>query len=228
VTDITERLAQIVERVARAATRSGRDPSDVTIVAVSKGQPAAAIAAAHAAGVRHFGENYVQEAVPKMDRVAELPITWHFIGKLQANKTRLVAERFAWVHTVDRARIAERLNEQRPPHAEPLNVLIQVNQGNQGAEPHRGGAAPNEVAALAKIIAALPRLHLRGLMTLPPQHDSPKRWFAELATLSARLRADGIALDALSMGMSADFEAAIAAGATFVRIGTAIFGSRGA
>ena len=160
-----------------------------------------------------------------MDRLAGLPITWHFMGKLQANKTRLVAERFAWVHTVDRTRIAERLNEQRPPHAEPLNVLIQVNQS---AEPHRGGAAPNEVAALAKGIAALPHLRLRGLMTLPPQHDSPKRWFAELAALSARLRADGIVLDALSMGMSADFEAAIAAGASFVRIGTAIFGSRGA
>jgi pyridoxal phosphate enzyme (YggS family) len=225
VTDITERLAQIVERVARATTCAGRDRTSVTIVAVSKGQPAEAIAAAHAAGVLNFGENYVQEAVPKMDRLADLPITWHFIGKLQTNKTRLVAERFAWVHTVDRARIAERLNEQRPAHAAPLNVLIQVNQG---AEQHRGGAAPDEVAALAKVIAALPRLRLRGLMTLPPQHDSPERWFAELATLRARLRSDGIELDALSMGMSADFEAAIAAGATLVRIGTAIFGSRGA
>lgn len=224
MTDITERLAQIVERVARAATRSGRDPSDVTIVAVSKGQPAAAIAAAHAAGVRHFGENYVQEAVPKMDLVAELPITWHFIGKLQANKTRLVAERFAWVHTVDRARIAERLNEQRPPHAEPLNVLIQVNQGG---EAQKGGAPPAKVAELARAVAGLPRLKLRGLMTLPPQSGSPTEWFAELEELRARLVRDGIALDTLSMGMSADYEQAIAAGATLVRIGTAIFGRRG-
>jgi pyridoxal phosphate enzyme (YggS family) len=223
VTDITERLAQIVERVAGAATRSGRVATDVTIVAVSKGQPAAAIAAAYASGVRHCGESYVQEAVPKMDLLADLPIIWHFIGKLQANKTRLVAERFAWVHTVDRARVAERLSEQRPPHAAPLNVLIQVNQG---AEPHRGGAAPGDVAALASAIVALPRLRLRGLMTLPPRHDTPDRWFAELASLSGRLRAEGIELDTLSMGMSADFEAAIEAGASMIRIGTAIFGSR--
>ena len=223
MTEITERLAEIVERVAAAATRAGRDANDVTIVAVSKAQPAAAIAAAHAAGVRHFGESYVQEADAKMDLLTELPINWHFIGKLQANKTRLVAERFGWVHTVDRARIAERLNEQRPPHAPPLNVLIQVNQGGDA---HRGGAAPEEVAALASVIVALPRLHLRGLMTVPPQHGAPGRWFAELADLNARLRTAGIDLDALSMGMSADFEAAIAAGATLIRIGTAIFGDR--
>jgi hypothetical protein len=158
-----------------------------------------------------------------MDLLADLPIIWHFIGKLQANKTRLVAERFAWVHTVDRARVAERLSEQRPPHAAPLNVLIQVNQG---AEPHRGGAAPGDVAALASAIVALPHLRLRGLMTLPPRHDTPDRWFAELASLSGRLRAEGIELDTLSMGMSADFEAAIEAGASMIRIGTAIFGSR--
>jgi pyridoxal phosphate enzyme (YggS family) len=216
-------LAQIVERVDRAATRAGRNATDVTIVAVSKGQPAATIAAACAAGVRHCGENYVQEAVPKMDLLAAQPIVWHFIGKIQANKTRLVAERFAWVHTVDRARIAERLNEQRPQHAAPLNVLIQVNQGT---EAHRGGAAPHEVAALASAIVALPRLRLRGLMTLPPRRDTPEHWFAELKSLSARLRAAGIELDTLSMGMSADFEAAIAAGATMIRIGTAIFGGR--
>jgi pyridoxal phosphate enzyme (YggS family) len=223
VTDITERLAEIVERVARAATRAGRDANDVTIVAVSKEQSAAAIAAAYAAGVRHFGENYLQEAVPKMQLLEELPICWHFIGQLQANKTRLVAEHFAWVHTVDRARIAERLNEQRPQHAAPLNVLIQVNQGGDA---HRGGAAPDEVAALASVIVALPRLRLRGLMTVPPQHGAPERWFAELADLNARLRATGIELDELSMGMSADFEAAIAAGATMIRVGTAIFGNR--
>jgi pyridoxal phosphate enzyme (YggS family) len=225
VTEITERLAEIVERVARAATRADRDANDVAIVAVSKAQPAAAIAAAYAAGVRHFGENYVQEAVTKMALLTELSIAWHFIGQLQANKTRLVAERFAWVHTVDRARIAQRLNEQRPPHASPLNVLIQVDQGGDA---HRGGAAPDEVAALARVIVALPRLRLRGLMTVPPQHGAPERWFAELEDLRARMRAEGIELDALSMGMSADFEAAIAAGASLIRIGTAIFGDRAA
>lgn len=223
MTEITERLAEIVERVARATARADRDANDVTIVAVSKGQSTAAIAAAYAAGVRHFGENYLQEAVPKMQLLEELPICWHFIGQMQANKTRLVAERFGWVHTVDRARIAERLNEQRPQHAAPLNVLIQVNQGGDA---HRGGAAPDDVAALASVIVALPRLRLRGLMTVPPQNGAPERWFAELADLNARLRAAGIALDALSMGMSADFEAAIAAGATLIRVGTAIFGSR--
>jgi len=223
VTEITDHFANIVERVARATVRSQRPETSVTIVAVSKEQSAAAIAAAYAAGVRHFGENYLQEAVPKMQLLEELPICWHFIGQLQANKTRLVAEHFAWVHTVDRARIAERLNEQRPQHAAPLNVLIQVNQGGDA---HRGGAAPDEVAALARVIVALPRLRLRGLMTVPPQHGAPERWFAELADLRARLRAAGIALDALSMGMSADFEVAIAAGASLIRVGTAIFGTR--
>jgi hypothetical protein len=197
----------------------------VTIVAVSKQQPATAIVDAHRAGLTHFGESYVQEALPKMEATANLPLTWHFIGKLQANKTRQVAERFDWVHTVDRLRIAERLNEQRPAFAAPLNVLIQVNQGG---EAQRSGAAVADVAALARAIMNLPRLRLRGLMTLPPQSDTPAHWFAELAALHARLRNDGIPLDSLSMGMSADFAEAIAAGATLVRIGTAIFGRRGA
>ena len=223
MTEITDHLAQIVERVARAAQRSGRSADDVTIIAVSKGHTAAAIAAAHSAGVRHFGESYVQEALPKMTELEQLPITWHFVGKLQTNKTRQVAEHFDWVHTVDRDRIAERLNEQRPPFASPLNVLIQVNQGD---EAQKSGAAPPEVAALARTVLALPRLALRGLMTLPPQSGDPARWFRELAALRTRLVGDGIALDTLSMGMSADFEAAIAAGANFVRIGTAIFGPR--
>jgi pyridoxal phosphate enzyme (YggS family) len=143
--------------------------------------------------------------------------------RLQANKTRQIAERFDWVHTVDRLRIAERLNEQRPAFAAPLNVLIQVNQGG---EAQKGGAAPADVAELARAIAELPRLKLRGLMTLPPQAGAPADWFAELAALRARLESDGIVLDTLSMGMSADFTEAIAAGATLVRIGTAIFGER--
>ena len=167
----------------------------------------------------------MQEALPKIATLTLLPINWHFVGKLQANKTRQVAEAFDWVHTVDRLKIAERLSEQRSPFAAPLNVLIQVNQGD---EAQKAGARPEDVAGLARGIAALPRLKLRGLMTLPPQSGTPARWFSELAALRAALGSDGIALDSLSMGMSADFEEAIAAGATHVRIGTAIFGSRGA
>jgi pyridoxal phosphate enzyme (YggS family) len=225
VTEITEYLADIVERVARATQRAARAKSSVTIVAVSKQQSAAAIAAAHRAGLDHFGESYVQEALPKIDELADLNLVWHFVGKLQANKTRQIAERFAWVHTVDRLRIAERLNEQRSAFAAPLNVLIQVNQGH---EAQKGGVPPTNVAELARAIMLLPKLKLRGLMTLPPQHGERAQWFAELAALRARLADEGIALDTLSMGMSADFEEAIAAGATLVRIGTAIFGSRAA
>ena len=223
MTQITDHLAQIFERVAHAAERSGRSPNSVTIVAVSKQQPAPAIAAAHEAGIRDFGESYVQEALPKITALDTAPITWHFVGKLQANKTRQIAEAFDWAHTVDRLKIAERLSEQRSPFAKPLNVLIQVNQGGQ---PQRSGARPEDVAGLARAIAVLPRLALRGLMTLPPQSGTPGRWFVELAELRARLASEGIALDSLSMGMSGDFEEAIAAGATHVRIGTAIFGSR--
>ena len=223
MTDITDHLADIVERVARAAQHSGRSATSVTIVAISKQQPSSAIVAAHRAGITHFGESYVQEALPKMDSLAELPITWHFVGKLQSNKTRQVAERFEWVHTVDRLRIAERLSEQRPASAEPLNVLLQVNQGD---EAQKSGVAVTEVAALARAVSKLPRLKLRGLMTLPPQRGAPADWFAELAALRTRLARDGIALDTLSMGMSADFETAISAGATLIRIGTAIFGKR--
>jgi PLP dependent protein len=225
VTEITDHLAEIVERVARATERAGRSASSVTIVAVSKQQTATQIMAAHRAGLTHFGESYVQEALPKMEALASLAVAWHFVGKLQANKTRQVAERFDWVHTVDRLRIAERLNEQRPAFAAPLNVLIQVNQGG---ETHKGGAAAADVAELARAIRQLPRLELRGLMTLPPQSATPAHWFAELAALRARLAGEGIPLDTLSMGMSADFAEAIAAGATLVRIGTAIFGSRAA
>lgn len=198
----------------------------MNIVAISKQQPAAAIAAAYRAGLRHFGESYVQEALPKMAELAELDITWHFVGRLQANKTRAVAEHFAWVHTVDRLRIAERLNEQRPVFAAPLNVLIQINQGG---EEQKAGASEADVTELARAILSLPRLRLRGLMTLPPQGGtSASAWFASLAALRTRLVANGVPLDTLSMGMSADFEEAIAAGADFVRIGTAIFGARGA
>ena len=223
MTEITDHLAQIVERVARATQHSGRSATSVTIVAVSKQQPATAIMTAYRAGLTHFGESYVQEALPKMAALANSRITWHFVGTLQANKTRLVAAAFDWVHTVDRQRIAERLNEQRPAYATPLNVLIQVNQGE---EIEKSGALVADVAELGRAIMQLPRLKLRGLMTLPPQRGVPAHWFAELAALRARLESEGIPLDTLSMGMSADFEQAIGAGATLVRIGTAIFGSR--
>ena len=224
MTEITDHLAQIIERVARATERAGRSPKSVTIVAIGKQQPATSIATARRAGLENFGESYVQEALPKMAALADLALTWHFVGKLQANKTRQVAEAFDWVHTVDRLRVAERLSEHRSPFAKPLNVLIQVNQGG---EPQKSGARPEDVAALADAIAALPHLKLRGLMTLPPQSGTPARWFSELAALRDTLEARGNVLDSLSMGMSADFEEAIAAGATLVRIGTAIFGSRG-
>lgn len=220
MTDITDHLAKIVERVARASERA-HSPKNVTIVAVSKAQPAHAIASAFHAGQRHFGESYVQEAAQKMAELAALPITWHFIGRIQANKTRAVAERFHWVHTVDRAEIAARLNAQRPEHAPPLNVLIQVNQAR---EPQKAGVEPSGVTALARSILSLPRLELRGLMTVPPAGET--HWFTELAELAAQLGREGIELDTLSMGMSMDFEAAIAAGSNCVRIGTAIFGER--
>ncbi len=223
MTEITDHLADIIERVARAAERAGRSPSSVTLVAIGKQQPSTSIVAAQRAGLRHFGESYVQEALPKIAELAHSDLTWHFVGKLQANKTRDVAQAFDWVHTVDRLKIAERLSEQRSPLAAPLNVLIQVNQGG---EVQKGGARPEDVAELARAVAALPRLKLRGLMTLPPQGDNPKRRFAELAALRAELESQGIELDSLSMGMSGDFEEAVAAGATHVRIGTAIFGAR--
>lgn len=223
MTEITDHLAETIERVARAAEHAGRSRGSVTIIAISKQQSVSAITTAHRAGLTDFGESYVQEALTKMSALSRLAATWHFVGKLQANKTRAVAAAFDWVHTVDRLRIAERLNAQRRPFAAPLNVLIQVNQGR---EPQKAGVPPEEVAELARAIGTLPRLELRGLMTLPPQSGAPKHWFAELAALQARLVSEGIALDSLSMGMSADFEDAIAAGATHVRIGTALFGGR--
>jgi PLP dependent protein len=224
VTEITEHLANIVERVARATQRAHRPIGSVTIIAISKQQSAESVAAVHRAGLHDFGESYVQEALSKMAALGELDIRWHFVGKLQANKTRAVAEHFDWVHTVDRLRIAERLNDQRPHFAAPLNVLIQINQAG---EEQKGGVPEGEAATLARAILALPRLKLRGLMTLPPQGgDDARAWFAALAALRGRLVAQGIPLDTLSMGMSADFEDAIAAGSNFVRIGTAIFGAR--
>jgi pyridoxal phosphate enzyme (YggS family) len=217
-------LADLVERVARAAELSHRSAASITIVAVSKQQSTEKIAEAFHAGQLHFGESYAQEAIEKMDALRSLDIAWHFIGSVQTNKTRPIAERFHWVHTVDRAKVAKRLNDQRPYFAPPLNVLIQVNLAG---ETQKGGVGEHDVAALAREIEALPRLKLRGLMTIPPHGSDGTRWFSQLADLHRGLRADGFDIDTLSMGMSADFEEAIAAGATCVRVGTAIFGARG-
>lgn len=197
------------------------------IVAVSKQQSIERVAAAHRAGQIHFGESYVQEALPKMDALRDLPIVWHYIGPVQGNKTRPIAERFQWVHSVDRARVAERLSAQRPYHAPPLNVLVQVNLA---AEPQKSGARSDEVAGLAALIRTLPRLALRGLMGIPPanaSHEETTRYFEGLCALKLELARAGMVTDTLSMGMSGDFETAIAAGSTCVRIGTAIFGPRG-
>ena len=206
--------------------RYGRDADSVRLIAVSKTQPAAAIRTLAQLGQQDFGENYVQEALPKLADLGDLPLTWHFIGQLQTNKTRAVAEHFHWVHTLDRERIAVRLSEQRTPHAPPLNVCIQVRLAD---EPGKGGISKTELAPLARRVLELPRLQLRGLMCIPPPREgfeAQRQLFVELADCVRELREQGMPLDTLSMGMSADLEAAVAAGATCVRIGTAIFGER--
>jgi len=214
-------------RIADAAGRVGRDPTTVSLLAVSKGQPAAAVRAAYALGQRAFGENYVQEAVAKAGELANLPdIEWHMIGPLQTNKTRVAAERFAWVQSVDRLKIAERLSTAREAHLSPLSVCVQVNISG---EQSKSGAAPGDAGALAQAIARLPRLVLRGFMGIAEETaavDRQRRQFRVLREIFDAARADGLALDTLSMGMSADLEAAVAEGATMVRIGTALFGPR--
>ena len=219
-------MQAVRQRVADAARACGRDPAAVGLIAVSKTFGADAVAAAHACGQRVFGENYVQEAVDKIVALASLGLEWHFIGPIQSNKTRQIAENFAWVHSVDRAKIADRLAAARPAALAPLQVCIQINIGDENT---KSGVAPADALALARAIAALPRLKLRGLMTIPPASDDPaqqRRYFAELRKLKEQLATAGVALDTLSMGMSADLEAAIAEGATLVRVGTAIFGQR--
>jgi pyridoxal phosphate enzyme (YggS family) len=224
--NLPERLRALRSRMAAAAASVGRNADSVTLLAVSKGQPAPLIRAAAAEGINDFGESYLGEAVGKMEAAADLPLTWHFIGRLQANKTRPIAERFAWVHGLDRAKIAERLSAQRPYHAPALNVCLQVNLAGEAS---KGGVTAAEAPALAATVAALPRLTLRGLMCIPPEETDPARqreWFAKLRLLRDSLNAGGLALDTLSMGMSGDFESAIQEGATVVRIGTALFGPR--
>ncbi len=223
---IEKRLQAVKSRIARACAAAGRDPRDIVLVAVSKTFPADAVRAAHAAGQRDFGENHVQDAVAKIAALGDLDLVWHFIGPIQSNKTRSIAAHFAWVHSIDRLKIAERLAAQRPEALPPLQVCIQVNVSGEAT---KSGVAPAEAPALARAVAALPRLRLRGLMAIPePTDDSAlqRRRFESLRDLRDRLAADGLALDTLSMGMSDDLEAAIAAGATMVRVGTAIFGAR--
>jgi pyridoxal phosphate enzyme (YggS family) len=213
-------------RISQAAKAAGRDPAEVTLVAVTKAQTAESIRVAATAGVTDFGENYVQEATSKMDLLSDLAVCWHFIGGIQSNKTRVIAERFDWVQSIDRLSIARRLSEQRPYHAPPLNLCIQVELV---PEPNKGGIVPGEVGALAAAVAELPKVRLRGLMCVPPPQANlaaERAVFARLRTLLEELNAGGHKLDTLSMGMSGDYESAIAEGATLVRIGTALFGNR--
>ncbi len=219
-------LRDIRARIEQAAVQAGRDPAGVTLVAVSKTQPAESVREAATLGVTEFAENYVREAADKIEVLRDLPLNWHFIGAIQANKTRAIAGHFAWVHSVDRLSVARRLSEQRPFHAPALNLCIQVALV---PEPHKSGAPLADLTELADAIGALPRLKLRGLMCLPPatpEIGAQRAVFARLRQLLEGLNARGLALDTLSMGMSGDFEAAIAEGATHVRIGTALFGLR--
>ncbi|MGQ0430316.1 MAG: YggS family pyridoxal phosphate-dependent enzyme [Gammaproteobacteria bacterium] len=219
-------LAHVRDRIERAARAACRDSDAVTLIGVAKSQAAERLAAAVDAGLSDLGENYVQEAEAHAAALGGRALRWHFIGALQTNKTRAVAERFDWVHTVDRLKVAQRLSAQRPTGMAPLAVCIQVNLAG---EESKSGAGAAEVPALAHAVARLPRLALRGLMALPPAEQDPARqrhWFRELRLLRDALNRDGLALDALSMGMSGDFEAAIAEGATHLRIGTALFGAR--
>ncbi|HEY8358938.1 MAG TPA: YggS family pyridoxal phosphate-dependent enzyme [Ramlibacter sp.] len=226
MTTIADNLQHVRQRIASACTAAGRDVNEVTLLAVSKTFGPDAVRAAHAQGQLAFGENYIQEAVEKMALLADLPLQWHCIGPIQSNKTRLVAAHFDWAHTVDRLKIAQRLSEQRPAQLPPLQVCIQVNVDG-GAS--KSGVAPGEALALAREVALLPNLRLRGLMTIPEPADGLAAQFAvhqKARRLFDSLRDAGFPMDTLSMGMTADLEAAVQAGSTMVRVGTAIFGSR--
>jgi hypothetical protein len=226
--DLAHNLDAVHQRIALAAQVAGRDPASIALLAVSKTFPAEDVRAAHAAGQRAFGENYVQEALTKVEALVDLraSLVWHFIGPLQSNKTRPVAEHFDWVHSVDRLKIAQRLSEQRPDTLPPLNICLQINISGEAS---KSGITPGEAVEVARAIAALPKLRLRGLMAIPEpagdieQQRVPHRALRELFE---HLRAEGFELDTLSMGMSGDLEAAVLEGATIVRVGTAIFGAR--
>jgi PLP dependent protein len=226
MTTIALNLQSVRERIARACAAAGRDVNEVTLLPVAKTFAADAVRAAHAAGEHAFGENYIQEAIDKQAQLRDLPLQWHCIGPIQSNKTRLVAQHFDWAQSIDRLKIAQRLSEQRPQELGPLQVCIQVNiDGGPG----KSGVAPEGALELARAVAALPRLRLRGLMTIPEPADTFDAQVAvhrRARALFDALRAAGVPLDTLSMGMTADLEAAVHAGSTMVRIGTAIFGAR--
>ncbi len=223
---VTENLALISDLLHKSAIEAGRNPADIRLLAVSKKQPLAKIREAAAAGQRDFGENVVQEGVDKIEALADLDLTWHFIGHLQSNKTRVVAENFDWVHTIDKIKTARRLSEQRPAGDPPLDVCLQINIDD---EESKAGVAPAALPELAAACAELPNLRLRGLMCLPAirtEFDEQRVPFAALRERAEQLRSAGIDTDTLSMGMSGDYRAAIFEGATIVRIGTAVFGAR--
>ena len=220
---IADNLSTLADRIRSAAQAAGRDPGQVRLLAVSKTKPAAAIREVYAAGVRDVGENYLQEALAKQLELTDLPLIWHFIGPIQSNKTRAIAEHFDWVHSVDRLKIAQRLSEQRPAGLPALNVCVQVNVSGEAS---KSGCNPDELPALAQAIAALPHLKLRGLMAIPEPTDDPAAQAAAFARVRQLQDSLNLGLDTLSMGMSHDLEAAIAQGATWVRIGTALFGAR--
>lgn len=226
MTTISNALQAVHTRISRALAHSGRACDEVLLLAVSKQVAAPLIRDAYAAGQRAFGESYVQEALAKMAQLRDLAIEWHFLGPLQSNKTKLIAEHFAWAHSLDRFKLAQRLSDQRPLEAPPLNICLQVNVSGEAS---KSGVAPEEVAALAAAVRDLPRLKLRGLMTIPAPSAEASVQRAQcnrMWALHKQLNAQGYALDTLSMGMSGDLEIAIAEGATIVRVGTAIFGER--
>jgi len=220
---IAANISTLDTRIRAAAATAQRDPATIGLLAVSKTKPAAALREAYAAGLRDFGENYLQEALGKQAELADLPLCWHFIGPIQSNKTRAIAENFAWVHSVDRLKIAQRLSEQRPADLPPLNICIQVNVSGEAS---KSGCAPEDLPALATAISALPRLKLRGLMAIPEPTEDRAAQSAAFATVRNLQNSLNLPLDTLSMGMSHDLEAAIEQGATWVRIGTALFGAR--
>ncbi len=227
MTPIADRLQEVLARIRAAERRFGRPEGSVGLVAVSKTRPVADLRAALATGQRRFGESYLQEALAKQEELAGEPIEWHFIGPVQSNKTRGIAEHFQWAHSVDRLKVAERLSDQRPPELPPLQVCLQVNVSGEDT---KSGATPEELPALAAAVARLPHLRLRGLMAIPAPADDEadqRAPFRALRELLEALNRDGLGLDTLSMGMSDDFEAAIAEGATLVRVGSDIFGARG-
>jgi pyridoxal phosphate enzyme (YggS family) len=220
---IAANISTLGARIHAAATKAQRDPAAIGLLAVSKTKPAEALREAYAAGLRDFGENYLQEALGKQAQLSDLPLCWHFIGPIQSNKTRAIAENFAWVHSVDRLKIAQRLSEQRPAELPPLNICIQVNVSGEAS---KSGCAPQDLPALANAISALPNLKLRGLMAIPEPTEDRAAQSAAFATVRNLLDSLNLPLDTLSMGMSHDLEAAIEQGATWVRIGTALFGAR--